>query len=322
MENDTIRLVKRINGGLGMKEFQLSSADGLLLQGKHWTSKKPVKAVVQISHGMAEHIDRYDSFARYLTDAGIEVFGHSHRGHGKTAKSKDDLGYLAQSNGWDLLVDDISDITKMIKEEMPGIPLVLLGHSMGSFAVRNILRKKAKEYDGAVIIGSGWQSPAKVKTAQILSSLVDVITDEKSRSKFMDMVLFSGYNDNVKNSRTSFDWLTRDHEMVRDYIDDPYCGFICTSSFYHDLLTGVSRVMKTSGLDAIPNDMPILIASGDKDPVGNNGKGVKKLYEVYRQNGLENVEMKLYPEGRHEILNEMNRMIVFEDIRNWILERV
>lgn len=305
-----------------MKEFQLSSADGLLLQGKHWTSDKPVKAVVQISHGMAEHIDRYDSFAKYLTDAGIEVYGHSHRGHGKTAKSKDELGYLAPSGGWDLLVDDISDITSMIKEEMPGVPLFILGHSMGSFAVRNVLRKNAKAYDGAVIIGSGWQNPVTVKTAKTLSAVVNALTDEKSRSKFMDMILFSGYNNSVKDSRTSFDWLTRDHEMVRKYIDDPYCGFLCTSSFYHDLLTGVSRVMKTSGLDHIPSEMPILLASGDKDPVGNNGRGVKKLYDVYRQSGLKNVDMKLYPEGRHEILNEMNRMIVFEDIRNWVLEWV
>lgn len=305
-----------------MKEFQLSSADGLLLQGKHWTSDKKVKAVVQIAHGMAEHIDRYDSFANYLTDAGIEVYGHSHRGHGKTAKTKDDLGYLASSGGWDLLVDDITDITKMIKGEMPAVPLFILGHSMGSFAVRNVLRKNAMDYDGAIIIGSGWQNTVTVKTAQVLASVVNAVTDEKSRSKFMDMVLFSGYNNSVKDSRTSFDWLTRDHEMVRNYIDDPYCGFLCTSSFYRDLITGVSRVMKTSGLENIPAEMPILIASGDKDPVGNKGKGVKKLYDVYKQNGLKNVDLKLYPQGRHEILNEMNRMIVFEDIRNWILERV
>ncbi len=305
-----------------MKEFQISSADGLLLQGKHWTSEKPVKAVVQISHGMAEHIDRYDSFARYLNDQGIEVYGHSHRGHGKTATSSSDLGYLAHSRGWDMLVDDLIEVTSMIKDEMPNVPLILMGHSMGSFAARNALRRQAQLYDGAIIVGSGWQSQITVKLGKCVSKVVKSTSGERTRSKLMDMLLFNNYNDGVLDSRTSFDWLSRDHEMVKTYIDDPYCGFLCTTSFYNDLLTGVGRVMKRSGLELIPVDMPILVASGDRDPVGNYGKGVKKLVENYKRNGLNNVEMKLYSEGRHEILNEMNRMVVFEDITDWILRSI
>lgn len=305
-----------------MKEFQISSADGLLLQGKHWTCEKPAKAVVQISHGMAEHIGRYDSFARYLTDQGIEVYGHSHRGHGKTAKLPEDLGYLAPDRGWDLLVDDLVEVTHMIREEMPNIPLILMGHSMGSFAARNALRRQAQLYHGAIIVGSGWQSPISIRMGKCVSKLVKTVSGERTRSKLMDTLLFNNYNEGVQDSRTPFDWLSRDNEMVKTYIDDPYCGFLCTSSFYNDLLTGVSRVMKTRGLEHIPREMPILITSGDMDPVGQNGKGVKKLVEVYKNSGLTNVEMKLYPEGRHEILNEMNRMVVYEDITNWILSNI
>jgi len=301
-----------------MKEFQITSADGLLLQGKHWTSKIPAKAVIQLSHGMAEHIDRYDGFARFLADRGYEVYGHSHRGHGKTAKSSEDLGYLAQNGGWDLLVDDLIDITKMIKDNSPDLPIIILGHSMGSFAARNALRREAQLYDGAVIMGSGWQSQVTIRLAQAVSWVSKLIIGAKKRSKLMDVILFGSYNDKIVDSTTTFDWLTRDTEMVRKYIDDPYCGFVCTSSFYSDLIKGVGIVMKRSGLDLIPKDFPILVASGDDDPVGGHGKGSKALYKNYEKNGFSNVSLKLYKDGRHEILNEINRIDVYEDIVKWV----
>jgi len=305
-----------------MKEFQISSSDGLLLKGNHWTCEKPVKAIVQLSHGMAEHIERYDSFARYLNEHGIEVYGHSHRGHGKTARSKEDLGYLADDNGWDLLVDDLIEISGMIRETSPDKPLFILGHSMGSFAARNAVRRQAQLYNGAVLIGSGWQYAPTIHLAKSVSTLVKAVTGDRTRSKIMDKLLFSNYNNRFPNNRTQFDWLSRDHEIVKEYIDDPYCGYLCTASFYYDLITGVSRVMRTGGLERVPKAFPILVASGDKDPVGQNGRGVKKIVDNYKRNGLKNVQMKLYPEGRHEILNEMNRMIVFEDIGNWILSNI
>lgn len=305
-----------------MKEFQISSSDGLLLKGNHWTCEKPAKAIVQLSHGMAEHIDRYDSFARYLNDQGIEVYGHSHRGHGKTAKTKDDLGYLADRNGWDLLVNDLIEVSGMIRENTPDLPLFILGHSMGSFAARNALRRQAQLYSGAVIIGSGWQYTPSIHLAKSVSKMVKAVSGDRTRSKLMDKLLFSNYNNSFPNSRTSFDWLSRDHEMVKEYVDDPYCGYLCTTSFYHDLITGVSRVMKTTGLEHVPKDFPILVTSGDKDPVGQNGRGVKKVVDNFKRNGLRKVDLKLYPEGRHEILNEMNRMIVFEDISQWILSNI
>jgi len=301
-----------------MKEFQLTSADGLLLQGKHWISKKPAKAVVQISHGMAEHIDRYDSFARFLTDQGYDVYGHSHRGHGKTARRPENLGFLASSGGWDLLVDDLIEVTKMIKDTSPELPIILLGHSMGSFAARNALRKQVQLYSAAVIMGSSWQSRLNIRLAQMVAKTVKMSTGEHARSKFMDTLLFGNYNDEIANNLTQFDWLSRDKEMVKKYIADPYCGYICTTSFYSDLITGLSRVMRQSGLELIPADFPMLLTSGDSDPVGGYGKGIQKLAINYKKNDLNNITVKLYSEGRDEILNEMNRMVVFEDILSWI----
>ncbi len=301
-----------------MKEFQFTSADGLLLQGTHWTSKKPAKAVIQISHGMAEHIGRYDSFARYMTEHGYHVFGHSHRGHGKTAKNEEYLGYLAKSGGWELLVDDLLEATKMIKDNMADLPVILMGHSMGSFAARNALRKQAQLYDAAIIMGSAWQNNVSIVMANLIAQIVKNLTGEFNRSNFLDSMLFGNYNDDIVNSHTKFDWLSRDREMVKKYIDDPYCGYVCTTSFYCDLINAVSKVMRKNGLDLIPPQFPILITSGDKDPVGAYGKGVQKLANNYKMNGKNNVTVQLYKDGRHELLNEMNRMVVFEDLLAWM----
>ncbi len=305
-----------------MKEFQISSSDGLMLKGKHWARKGEAKAVVQIVHGMAEHILRYDGFARVLVEHGFEVYGHSHRGHGDTAKTKDQLGYFAKKDGWDLLVEDVLEVTGLIRESSPGLPIIILGHSMGSFAVRDILRKQPHHYAGAVIVGSGWVPRAGLVAAKAVSRLLRVTTGSKRRSNLMNFLLFGHYNNEVPNSRTEFDWLSRDHEMVSAYVEDPLCGFVCTTSFYDDLITGAMQVMRKSGLEKVPKDLPILIISGDEDPVGQYGKGVKKLKQSYVSNGLTQVTLKLFPEGRHEILNEINRLAVYEEICSWLVSEV
>jgi alpha-beta hydrolase superfamily lysophospholipase len=301
-----------------MKEFQISSSDGLMLKGKHWVGKEKPRAVIQIVHGMVEHIGRYDSFARILVDNGFEVYGHSHRGHGKTAKNREDLGYFANTNGWDLLVEDVAEVTSFIKENAPELPVIILGHSMGSFVVRDLLRRHPNDYDGAILVGSGWEPKMKLLVAKLISKTIRQVSGAKKRSNVMNFVLFGHYNNRIKNTRTAFDWLSRDHEMVKAYVEDPYCGFICTAGFYDDLLTGAMRVMTKRGDKRIPKWFPLLILSGDEDPVGQYSKGVKKLKQNYIESGLEEVTLKLFPKGRHEILNEINRMTVYDEICGWV----
>lgn len=305
-----------------MKEFQLSSSDGLMLHGKHWLPAEPSKGIVQIAHGMAEHIDRYDSFARYLTQNGYEVYGHNHRGHGKTAGNEANLGYLAPTGGWDLMVDDFIEVTRMIQESAPDKKLFLLGHSMGSFVVRDALRRGTLAFDGAIIMGSSWQSPVKVKAGQLTARIIRAASGAKARSKLMDIMLFGNYCNRISDPQSSFDWLSRDPEMVRKYVDDPYCGFICTAGFYSDLMDGLSRVMKTKGLEGLNKSLPVLLMSGDGDPVGQYGAGLYRLRDNYLKTGLYDVRLKLYKGGRHELLNEMNRTVVFEDILDWLDKQV
>lgn len=276
---------------------------------------QPPRGVVQIAHGMAEHIGRYDEFMRFLAANGFVACGNDHIGHGRTA-SAEGLGYLAAKNGFDYLITDLHLLTIYIRGKYPGAPYFLLGHSMGSFAARLYLTRYGRELAGAVISGTGAGRPM-LPAAAAVKKLAGSRGSRKP-SRLLDKLAFGGFNGAVRRPQTPFDWLSRDSQSVQAYLDDPYCGFVFSASAFGDLFTGVYRANKRSAFADTPKELPILMVSGDRDPVGDYGRGVKKVYENFLQAGLEQVELRLYPGGRHEMLNEINKEQVYEDILQFL----
>lgn len=281
-----------------------------------------VKGVVQISHGMAEHGKRYEDFAKLLTDNGYNVYVNDHRGHGKTAKNLKSAGYLADENGFDCLVDDIHTLTEIIKEENKDVPLILFGHSMGSFASQSYAIKYGDEIDGLILSGSNGDFGGKLDLANIIVKFTCKIKGRKYVSEFIDNLFFGSNNKSFKPCRTDYDWLSRDEKEVDKYINDSMCGFKCTCGFFEDFIQGLKFIEDRENIIKIRKDLPILIISGDKDPVGNNGKGLLNLKIRYEKSGIEDVKCILYKDGRHEILNEINKEEVKEDVMKWIVEKI
>lgn len=279
-----------------------------------------VKGIVQIAHGMAEGAHRYERVAQYLTDYGYIVYAHDHRGHGKTAKSLDEIGILAKESGFKCLVKDLYTLTQMIKRENPDTPLFLLSHSMGSFVAQAYIMGYGKELDGVILSGTnGKQGPILDIGLWIAKQEVKK-KGRNVKSPSMDHLIFGTYNKQFKPNRTPFDWLSRDEEEVDKYIEDPYCGAIFTAGFFEDFMTGLKYISSLEHKKSIPTDLPIYIFAGDKDPVGKNGKGIHDLVKDYEKVGLKKVTYKLYPEGRHEMFNEINRQDVMKDVVTWLDE--
>ena len=296
-----------------------SRCDGLEIQCYAWKEVEPlkVKGVVQIAHGMVEHAARYQRFAKYLNSQGYLVYANDHRGHGKTAGKPEDVGYLGDKDGFERMVQDCHQLTEMIKKEHPDLPLYFFGHSMGSFITQRYIQEFGKEIKGAILSGSNGSSPI-FGVAKIIAKGEIKKNGPKGKSEKMNKLSFGSYNDNFKPNRTDYDWLSRDNAEVDKYIADPYCGSVCSSQFYYDFMDGLVTIFKKSNVNNVPKDLPLLIISGSLDPVGAQGKGVTKLKNMYDKVGIKDVTMKLYPDARHEILNEINRDEVMNDIGNWL----
>lgn len=277
-----------------------------------------VKGIVQIAHGMAETAARYERFAEVLTKKGYVVFANDHRGHGKTAGELKNVGYLAESNGFTWLVNDMHQLSEIIKKEYPDLPLFLFGHSMGSFATQIYLMKFGKELKGAVISGSNGSQKLLHNIGFMVAKGEVKKHGRKVPSPKLNNLSFGSFNNAFKPSRTDFDWLSSDEAEVDKYIADPYCGGIFTTGFFYDFLLGLKEIDNTNNVSKVPTELPIFIFSGEKDPVGGAGKGVKKLYDTYKKYGIKDVSMKLYPGGRHEMLNEVNREVVMENVVKWL----
>ena len=279
------------------------------------------KMLLQIAHGMVEHINRYEDFAKFLNENGIVVFGNDHLGHGNTAKSEEDYGYFCDENGDKNIVDDMYLLTKIAKDKYPNLPFFFLGHSMGSFLLRNYLCKYASELDGAIIMGTGDESHISLKGGLRFIKKLSRRKGWHYRSRVVDMLAFGSFNRDFGDKKGK-EWLSRDIEQVEKYINDPKCNFIFTLNAYYNLLKIMYFIGENKNLKNMPKDLPIFIVAGDNDPVGDNGKKIIHLYQKYKNLGMENVEYKLYKEYRHEILNELDREIVYNDILNWLLNIV
>lgn len=305
------------------EEFTFDSRDGKTkLHAVRWVPEGKVVCILQIIHGMAEHIERYEEVAQYFGERGVLVTGEDHLGHGKSVYGDGVYGYFCEQDPATVVVRDVHRLKKMTQEDYPGIPYVILGHSMGSFILRNYLFRYGTGIEGAVICGTGSRTNLQNLLCQAAAAAAGVIFGEKHTAKVIDRLAFSAYNRRIENPKTSVDWICSDEQVVEAYEKDAMCGFIFKVNGFKTLFQLLSRLNKKENLDKMPKGLPVYFASGDMDPVGDYGEGVRKAYEDFQKAGMERVSMKLYPGIRHEILNDKNKIQVYEELYPWIMERV
>ncbi|HBG3251206.1 alpha/beta hydrolase, partial [Clostridioides difficile] len=303
--------------------FTFKGEEGLDIYTYKWEDeniKKP-KAVIQIAHGMAETAQRYETFAKVLTKNGYIVYINDHRGHGKTAKIIENVGHLAEKEGFRCLVEDMYTLTNIIKKENEDLPIYLFGHSMGSFASQRYIMDYSNNLSGLILCGSNGKQGIILNLAHLIINREIKKYGRRSKSNKINNLIFGGEIIR-RNEKTKFDWLSRDKEQVEKYINDPFCGVVCSCGFFYDLVQGLKEIEDKENLKKVPLDIPIYIISGDKDPIGKNGKGVLRLRDRYIKLGVKDVTCKLYKDGRHELLNEINREEVFEDIICWLNNKI
>lgn len=294
------------------KEYTIPSATGIAdIYVQSVAPDAEPSGIIQITHGMAEHSDRYIGAANYFAAAGFAVFMSDHAGHGKSICSDDDLGYFGEKDGHIRIVEDCHAVTELAKATYPGKKVILWGHSMGSFVTRSYLAKFPDAVDAAVICGTAGANPAAAAGA-LIANLIAKVKGSKYRSTFIDSLAFGAYNKKFEG-RTKFDWLSVDTQNIDVYIEDPKCGYLFTATAYRDLFKLLSGVSSKEWYAAVPKKTPLYLIAGDMDPVGNFGKGVTEVYNNLKNAGC-NVSCKLYEGMRHEIHNEGIKKEVYEDI--------
>ncbi len=305
------------------EEFFYDSRDGKhKIRAMRWKGTGEILCVLQLVHGMAEHIERYDDFARYMADKGVLVVANDHLGHGKSVADKEEYGYFCDKDPLTVVVRDIHRLKKLTQEENPGKPYFILGHSMGSLLLRNYLFRYGNGIDGAILSGTASQPASMTKPGLLLLKLIRLFKGEKYRSPFAAKLVMGDSNKRIKDKRTELDWLCKDEEIVDRYIADETCGFLFTINGYITLVTAVDRLNQTKLLSQMPKDLPVIFLSGDEDPVGNYGAGVHRAYEQFLKAGMKQTEMKLYPGLRHEILNEKCKTDVYEDVMTFLKKHI
>ena len=298
----------------------IKQKDGYVTKLAHYVYPTKPNASILILHGMAEHQKRYQAFAEYLVNLGYDVFCYDHRGHG-TDKKLSDLGYFGPQNGHQLITEDVITISNYIEQNNRCSKFFLLGHSMGSLIARNVIQSYDK-YTGVILSGTAYPSNSLTSTGLFISSIIEKFRGPKHISPFLSNLLFGSKKYTSLSTRTAFDWLSRSNPIVGAYIHDPYCGFTCTASFYHDLIKLTQNATKKSQIKLTRKDLPFYIISGEKDPVGGYGKEINKFLSVLRKCEFSDVTSKLYPNCRHEVLNELNNEEVYTDILEWLSKRI
>ncbi|CAM3250885.1 alpha/beta fold hydrolase [Vagococcus fessus] len=301
-----------------LKEKVLSTDGETYLNYVTWlpSTEKP-KAVLQLVHGMAEYIERYDDFAHYLNKNNILVVGHDHLGHGYSVNEETPLyGYFSKENSPELLIEDVHSITLKAQTAYPNLPYFIMGHSMGSFVVRNYLKNYSKLVDGAIIMGTGGRRP-ELRAALTVTALLNK-KHPTALNKKIDALAFGNFYKAFPEKRTPMDWLSKNKQNVDEYLEDPLLGFTFTNNGFDTLFQLTASANEKGWYNRINHDLPILFTSGEKDPVGNFGKGVIQVTEEMVSDGFDAVTLQLYPDLRHEILNEDEKDLIQSDILNWI----
>lgn len=286
-----------------------------------WETEKEPIGVLQIVHGMAEYIDRYDNFAKYMTEHGFNVIGHDHLGHGNSVSDERDYGFFAEENGDKIIIEDMHSVTQYAREKWEELPNFILGHSMGSFCLRQYLTKYSNDVFGAIIMGTGWIPSA----AALLGKTIATNTCKSKGSHTVNPLLIKltlePYNKPFAPARTNCDWLSRDEKQVDLYVNDKLCGFDFTAGAYKDFFTVLEKIAKNRQLIGMRKSLPILITSGSVDPVGGK-KACEKLNAQYKRCGIDDVTLKLWENDRHEILNELDKSDVYDYICTWLKSKI
>lgn len=272
------------------------------------------RAVIVIAHGMAEHSGRYDHFARYLAGNGFAVYMNDHAGHGRSAQIK---GHFADKDGWECVVKDLNALMDQAAERHPGLPIFLMGHSMGSFLTRSFIVRYGERLAGCVICGTMGKNPG-VPVGRAIAAAQIKLMGPRSSGRRIDKISSAGYNKRIENPVNSSAWLSTDDAVCRAFEADPLSNFPFTAAGYRDLFVGLSEISSPQWAQKVPKELPILLIAGDQDPVGNYGEGPKQVAEWLQAAGVRSVQLKLYPGMRHEVLNEIGKEEVYADVLGWL----
>ena len=305
-------------------EFYFPSKDGNTeIHTIEWKPVGEVRAVLQICHGMVEYIRRYDEFAQFLCGEGYYVVGNDHLGHGKSIQAKSEYGFFNEKYGNACVLGDMHTLRQRTEKKYPGVPYFMLGHSMGSSLLRQYIQMYGNGLSGAVLMGTvADHKKAALLFGKRLCRVMAAFRGWHYRSKMVDNLVLGAYNKKFKPARTRADWITSDNENLDMYVADPLCSFMSTVNAYYNVFSGMIGIQRKESVYMIPKGLPVLFVSGADDPVGEFGKGVRKIYEKYRAAGIRDVTLRLYTGDRHEILNETDREQVYEDLLEWFEKHI
>ena len=302
--------------------FFPSKDDRTRIHAVEWIPEGSVRGVLQIAHGMVEFIERYDRFASFMASQGFYVVGNDHLGHGLSVTDENQYGYFAERDGNLCVIGDMHQLREDTAGKYPEVPYFLLGHSMGSFLVRQYIEDHGEGLSGAIVMGTGYQQAAALNAAIGLSSFLQKTRGGHYRSRMINNMALGSCNSSFEPARTKNDWLTKDEAIVDAYEANPLNQFMFTVNGYCNMFRGMRYAEDQKNLDRIPKGLPILVVSGENDPVGDFGKGPALVAESFRSTGIRDVTLKLYPGDRHEILNELDRETVDRDLLQWIESRL
>lgn len=302
-------------------EEKLISHDGAPLTLHHWPVKNP-KFLIQLIHGMSEHGFRYNEFSKWLNSKNVYAYSLDLRGHGKTAKNIESIGFFSETNGWEKVVMDIKLTAEIISSLNPKTPTIIMGHSMGSFLARTLAIKFPNIGDHYIYSSTSCHPGLKGHIGGLIAKFNCFIFGKDTKSRFLHFLVMGEFNKKIKKPRTKKDWLSRDEKVVDEYIKDPFCMQIFKNKFFVDLAYGVMWINDIKKMKKTDENKAVLILSGDMDPVGNYGKGVDKVFKHHKKAGIKDINLKLFKGGRHEMLNEINKKEVYNYIYNWINQRL
>ena len=309
------------------KSFSMKMKDGTEIFLNRWMpdNESDIKGVVQLHHGIAEHSMRYDRIGSVMAENGYVFNAYDMRGHGKTAETALNngtglFGKLADYNGFNIAIEDLFTVTNELKKDFPDKKVIILGHSFGSFVSQGFIEKYGSYVDGCILLGTAGPRYFTIGAGKVLAKIVKKFKGADYISPLLDKIAFGSYNKRIseKKSKHGNDWLSKNESNIHLYEMDNWCGFKLTTSFFVDLLCGLSQIHKMSNIKSIPKDLPVYFLYGTEDPVGTYGKTIKKLYSIYNKTGMSNVNIKAYEGDRHELLNEDNKETVEKDIISWI----